>query len=585
MKKVFSLLMTSVLLATACIGFTACDLFGGNSGGNLHTSHNWSASYTPDGDRHYQTCNGCNQKQYSDHSYNTDGVCKCGKTKPKDPMTFDELISNHSNAAKTFISTYVRPAVVGSKTVKSEAWSIAAAQDNSKVNQVSILYVYAVNEDKRAVELVNVTLPTPVSTDKIAEGEAEAQVAEAHINRTTVFEFSAQYNYNNQDIITALYANRGKTSDLKLIAETTPSTDTRVAYNYLVIHNGAIDAYYVEVRKGDGSKESILNSLESGYTYNTTKIGSHSMKGTVVKTAAYSYEGTSIPADSVTLDETELTLYVNGNAKLTATVLPANAPQTVSYTVKPAGVVSVDNEGNVTALTKGTAVITATTANGKTATCNVTVIEPLTNAEVLQFLNKKVLIEVGKKFAESHFVPFNANNISNPSWYITKESGKITSADVTFNYIDTTTKFDYVALYKIDFEAPITSPDIKNGEIGTTIFTKIYYNAFNRSIQSAHADLTNAICDKLFGANANATRYIIDEGHDSIDPQLGDSKMFSVIEVTDTYLKQKSIKIASASTDEGMVNNLSNASKYYTYGEEKSHAITGKKLENNTASF
>lgn len=85
---------------------------------------------------------------------------------------------------------------------------------------------------------------------------------------------------------------------------------------------------------------------------------------------------TEIPVESVTLDKTELTLAVDGSATLKATVLPAEATdKTVTWTTSNANVATVDN-GNVTAVGVGTATITAT-AGGKTATCNVTVVNCL----------------------------------------------------------------------------------------------------------------------------------------------------------------------------------------------------------------
>ncbi len=51
----------------------------GESGG--HT-HKWSATYNEDGNQHYQTCSGCDEKNYSDHIYKN-GKCVCGKDEPK----------------------------------------------------------------------------------------------------------------------------------------------------------------------------------------------------------------------------------------------------------------------------------------------------------------------------------------------------------------------------------------------------------------------------------------------------------------------------------------------------------------------
>ena len=84
-------------------------------------------------------------------------------------------------------------------------------------------------------------------------------------------------------------------------------------------------------------------------------------------------QGVKIGVTSVTLDQTDLTLDVNGTAKLTATVKPDDATtKTATWKSDNEGVAVVDNEGNVTAKAAGTATITAT-ADGKSASCKVTV--------------------------------------------------------------------------------------------------------------------------------------------------------------------------------------------------------------------
>ena len=57
-------------------------------------SHSWSTTYTQDGDRHYQTCDGCTDKKYESHDYGTSGVCICGKEKPiVHTHTYDKRIT------------------------------------------------------------------------------------------------------------------------------------------------------------------------------------------------------------------------------------------------------------------------------------------------------------------------------------------------------------------------------------------------------------------------------------------------------------------------------------------------------------
>ncbi len=88
--------------------------------------------------------------------------------------------------------------------------------------------------------------------------------------------------------------------------------------------------------------------------------------------------------ESVSLDETEINITLGEDAvSLSATVLPAIAEQNVTWASSDTSVATVEN-GVVTAVAPGTAIITATATNGtdddttddKTATCTVTVVLP-----------------------------------------------------------------------------------------------------------------------------------------------------------------------------------------------------------------
>ncbi len=77
--------------------------------------------------------------------------------------------------------------------------------------------------------------------------------------------------------------------------------------------------------------------------------------------------------DSVTLSRKTLTLTVGMKAQLTASVPQGSASGALTFESSKAKYVSVDGSGNLAALKKGTAIITVSTYNGKTATCKVTV--------------------------------------------------------------------------------------------------------------------------------------------------------------------------------------------------------------------
>jgi hypothetical protein len=86
-------------------------------------------------------------------------------------------------------------------------------------------------------------------------------------------------------------------------------------------------------------------------------------------------EQTSISVEGVSVNKTAVSLLEGESEELSATVSPANAPTLAVYwSSSDIKVVSVDGQGNITALAPGTAVVTVTTVDGgKTATCQVTV--------------------------------------------------------------------------------------------------------------------------------------------------------------------------------------------------------------------
>ncbi|MEG2842008.1 MAG: leucine-rich repeat protein, partial [Ruthenibacterium sp.] len=76
----------------------------------------------------------------------------------------------------------------------------------------------------------------------------------------------------------------------------------------------------------------------------------------------------------ITLNKTKLSLIEGDSETLTATVLPENVTdKTVTWTSDKKDIATVGANGKVTAVKAGTATITAKTANGKSATCAVTV--------------------------------------------------------------------------------------------------------------------------------------------------------------------------------------------------------------------
>lgn len=80
-----------------------------------------------------------------------------------------------------------------------------------------------------------------------------------------------------------------------------------------------------------------------------------------------------IDVESINISQTSATLVRNNTLKLSTTSLPAGVDQSVTWSSSDPTVATVSAFGLVTSLKAGTATITATSANGVTASCEVTV--------------------------------------------------------------------------------------------------------------------------------------------------------------------------------------------------------------------
>ena len=165
-------------------------------------------------------------------------------------------------------------------------------------------------------------------------------------------------------------------------AENTSSTNI-VTLTYKVAANTAAGSYTLGVTAIEISKDYGMDRWENGATASATLT---------IKGAA-----PVVPVESVSLDKTELKLAKGGNAKLTATVRPADATdKTVTWTTSKDKVATVAADGTVTAVGEGTAVITAT-AGGKTAQCTVTVVNCLHTSKSLVAAKAATCTEKGMK--------------------------------------------------------------------------------------------------------------------------------------------------------------------------------------------
>lgn len=124
-------------------------------------------------------------------------------------------------------------------------------------------------------------------------------------------------------------------------------------------------------------------------------------------------EEPNIAVSGVTLDKKSVTLDVGKSTKLTVTVSPDNATnKSYTWDSDNIDVALIDQDGNVTAGNPGTATITVTTVDGsKTATCKVTVKEPVVHVTGVDLDKKTLEVEKGATATlKATVTPSNATN-------------------------------------------------------------------------------------------------------------------------------------------------------------------------------
>ncbi|MFK7694329.1 Ig-like domain-containing protein [Paenibacillus sp. HJGM_3] len=198
-----------------------------------------------------------------------------------------------------------------------------------------------------------------------------------YVDDTTWFRMTRLYGSGNQIQFT-------KQIDLvRSSAEESDPIDSPVIYLRIIKYGNTYSGYY----SADGVTYTQLWSTQQAALANP-KIGLIVAGGTGL-TADFDYfhvitDGivpppppAPVPVSGVALDKTSLSLRAGKTAVLKASITPSYADnKQVTWSSDNPAVAAVDNSGKVTAVSKGTATITATTVDGgKTANCAVEVTE------------------------------------------------------------------------------------------------------------------------------------------------------------------------------------------------------------------
>lgn len=149
-------------------------------------------------------------------------------------------------------------------------------------------------------------------------------------------------------------------------------------------------------------------------------------------TATVTVTEEAVAAESVTISPNPLDIKVGGTGNLTATVAPAGADQTVTWSIDNTAVAAVDPAtGVVTGVAEGSATITATAANGVTGTCAVNVSNEPTPPTVIAVkgikLPAKAVVAKGK--AKTLKVTYNPANTTQKGVTWKSSAPKIAKVD------------------------------------------------------------------------------------------------------------------------------------------------------------
>ena len=199
----------------------------------------------------------------------------------------------------------------------------------------------------------------------------------------------------------------------------------------------------------------------------------------------------TVSANGITLNKGETTLCVGADETLTAKVSPDDVTnKSVTWGSNLPGIATVDENGKVTGVAEGDAIITATTHNNQQATCTVHVVIPDTgvtldessitlNRGESQTLNATVL----PSEATNKKVTWTSSNLSVAT---VDADGKVTAEGAGEATITVTTAFGNTATCAVKVEVPVLSISLNK-----TTHTLVVEKTFLLEVTFNPGDATN----------------------------------------------------------------------------------------------
>lgn len=177
-----------------------------------------------------------------------------------------------------------------------------------------------------------------------------------------------------------------------------------------------------------------------------------------------------VPAEKLTLSQEKREVYQGKEFTLEAVLSPSQSRQSVMWRSSDPTVVSVNSKGKVRGVSFGSATVYASTADGLTAQCKVTV---LTKAELLSMDVKKLLVNVGDTYPLHAviFPSYSPETTDKCLWSSTNEAiasvdenGVVTAVGVGSCIINCKTSGDLISKCQVSVRQPAQSAEITSGK-------------------------------------------------------------------------------------------------------------------------
>ncbi len=193
---------------------------------------------------------------------------------------------------------------------------------------------------------------------------------------------------------TEMTLNEGDVSDLLAIVIPSDATDQRVTWSIENDEIATIDPLTTLEEEISVASKSIITALKAGETVITvTSVSNPEVSAECKLTVLSAF----VPVETITLNEHEKVIEEGEKFTLIATVTPENATdRSITWVSSNPNIADVSAEGEVTGISMGEATIYASTCNGLTDRCVVTVVRDVDVTEIT-LSNSELFLTVGEE--------------------------------------------------------------------------------------------------------------------------------------------------------------------------------------------